>query len=210
MKKEKINNLNLQRLIALKCNKLDFKDVTDEDLEKIQEITLHGKLINGKMSGIDLESIQLFPNLITLGISDFTLTQGFIRYISELSKLKSIEIISCFFEEIDFSTVEENLSDIRFIGCRNLPFKYPKQKSIIITGSEIDFNNIDFSGAENVEIIESNIKNAYDLIDFTNLVSINLDGSKLFDKHGEILEDIKVPKGAQYSHALEIKAVDPR
>lgn len=210
MKKEKINNIQLQRLVALKCNKLDFEDVTDDDLYKIQEITIQGKLINGRMSGIDLESIQIFPNLIRLAISDFEIKRQFIQDLVQLKKLKILEFIRCSFEEVDFGQIEENVSDIRFTGCKSLNFRYPKIKSINITGSEIDFEKIDFSTVEYINIIESNIKNVCDLTQFSNITRVNLDASILIGKGGEILQDIKVPEGTQYTHALEIRAMDPR
>jgi hypothetical protein len=50
MKKEEIKNHELERLIAMKANKLDFEEVTDEDIENIDNITLNRCLINGKDS----------------------------------------------------------------------------------------------------------------------------------------------------------------
>lgn len=210
MLKEKINNIELQRLIALKCNKLDFEEVSDEDIEKIDEISLRGKLINGRMSGIDLDTVQLLPNLVSLSISDLEVTQQFIEDISKLKQLKRLEIVGCPFGEVDFNILEQENIDIQFIGCEALPFKYPKVKNINVRGSNLNFESIDFSDVENVNITESKINNAYDLVDFKNLKKVNIDASVLTNKQGEPINDIKVPEETQYSHVAEIVLTDER
>lgn len=210
MIKEKINNTELQRLIALKCNKLDFEEVSDEDIEKIDEISLKGKLINGRMSGIDLDTVQLFPNLVSLSISDLEVTQQFIEDISKLKQLKKLEIVGCPFGEVDFNILEQENINIQFIGCEALPFKYPKVKDINVRGSNLDFESIDFSNVENINITESRINNAYDLLDYKNLKKVNIDASALINKQGEPIDDIKVPEETQYSHVAEIVIADER
>lgn len=210
MLKEKINNTELQRLIALKCDKLDFEEVSDEEIEKIDEISLRGKLINGRMSGIDLDTVQLFPNLVSLTISDLEVTQQFVEDISKLKQLRRLEIVGCPFGEVDFNILEQENIDIQFIGCEALPFKYPKVKNINVRGSNLDFESIDFSNVENVNVIESKIDNVYDLSDFKNLKKVNIDASVLTNKQGEPVNDIKVSEETQYSHVAKIMLTDER
>ena len=145
MKKELINNTHLQRLIALKSNKFDYEEVTDEDIDNIEELSIHGKLINGLASGIDLKGcIGLFTNLSSLSISDFILVPEVLDELKKLEKLTKLEVIGCEFDGIDFNELFKHMQ-IRFVGCRELPFEIRSQKIIDIQGCEVDFKKIDLT-----------------------------------------------------------------
>lgn len=204
MYKEKINNVELQRLVALKCDKLDFADVTDEDIKKISNITLRGILINGNPSGIDLDCVESFPGLEKLSIYDYAITQDLINTLTELKQVKILEFGNCSFEDIDFENIQEKLSRIRFTGCESLPAKYPKTKKVQVAGSKIDFSSIDFKQVEDVAILESIVSNAHDLDEFSEIKSVNLDGSTLFNNEGNLISDIKVSENTVYTHALKL------
>lgn len=208
--KEKINNFELQRLIAFKCNKLDFKDVTDDEIKQITELSLRGRLVNGKKSGIEVNDVILFSNLISLTISDMEINQECILNLLKLKDLKKIEIIGCIFDNVDFSILQEKDINICFIGCEELPFKYPYQKEINVKGCKLDFNNIDFSTIEYLSVTESTIINAHNLDQYDNIKAVNIDASVLMDSKGKQVSDIKVSGNTQYSHFEKILQFDKR
>lgn len=209
MKKELINNVNLQNLITLKCNKFDFDEITDEEIESISELTIHGKLINGQNAGINLaESIELFEGLEILSLSDFAITQEVIKKLKLLEKLRKLEIVNCDFYDVDFSDILKSIN-VKFVGCKELPFKIQGQK-IIVEGCNIDMNNISLKGAEELSLISCFIKNAKDLESAEELQIVNLNGSILTGNNNEKIANIKVPENCSYSHIDDVTQVYDR
>ena len=102
MKLEEIKSEDLKRLLAVKCCRLDFKDVTENDLEKIQEINLSGKRVDGSRSDIDLDVINMLPNLGVVGISNFHIDQHAIDMLLRLKRLSTLDFIDCDFDNIEF------------------------------------------------------------------------------------------------------------
>lgn len=208
MKKEEIKSNELKRLIALKAGKVDFTDVTDEDLEGIRDIVLNAFLINGKSSDISLDAISLFPNLERIRIANFEITNEVVETFATLKKLSSIEIVGGIFTEVDFSKLSEQIREMSFANCESLSFKYPKMKNIVINRCGVDFENIDFSVAENILIQNSTVKNAHNLNDYMHIKRVNLDGSSLYDGQEQVLENILVSDNTQYSHEQESRFYD--
>lgn len=207
MKKEKIESKQLQRIIALKTEKLDYSEVTDEDFDKITDISIDSRLLNGGASGISLDVISLFPNVTDIIVSNYELTQEDLNRLLELKQLRSIEIISCMFSDVDFSDFTDKR--LSFTGCESLNFKYPSVKAIIIRGSRVNFECIDFKSATDIIIQESNIYNAHSLKDYPNIRSVNLDGSTLFSNYESKIPDIEVADETKYSHSIELDLNDP-
>ena len=199
MKLEEIKSEDLKRLLAVKSCKIDFKDVTEEDLRKIQEINLSGKRIDGSSSDIDLDILSMLPSLCIVGISNFHISQETIDMILRLEKLSTIEFTDCEFDNIKFENIDKNLI-LRIKGCKNMTFRYPALNRIDIVGSIVNFDNIDFSNARVVSILDSKVFNSKDFLDYGNLERVILDGSTLYDTNEKEILDIKVDKGVQYSH----------
>ena len=91
-----------------------------------------------------------------------------------------------------------------------MPFSYPKLKEILITGSVVDFNNIDFSIPQDVIIQSSDIRNVYDLDKFENLIRVNLNGSILYDNRNRVVQDLKVSGSTVYTHERKVYLYDRR
>lgn len=207
MKKELINNIYLQKLITLKCNKFDFDDITDKEIENIRELNIHGKLINGQNTGIDLsQNIELFEGLETLSISDFTITQEVIEKLKLLKKLRELEIVDCDFYETDFSEILRKIP-VKFVGCKGLPFKLQGQRIVNIEGCDIDMNNISLDDVEELRLISCFIRNAKDIEKAEKLRAVNLNGSILTSVNNEKIDNIIVPEGCSYSHIDDVTQV---
>lgn len=206
---EKIDSKELQKLLLLKTGKSSIADITKEDIEGINAITFSGRLMNGNKSDIDISAIRLFTGLKKVSFSDVQITQELIDYLISLG-IRSIEFVRCDFGDICFpEDIDENLK-LSVIGCKKVPFVFPRLKEIQIVGSNIDFERIDFSSAENVNIVECNVSNAGTTEQFENIKSINLDGSNLYDSQGERIKDILVNQKTCYSHKDKLELYDDR
>ena len=211
MKKERINNVNLRRLIALKCGKIDFEDVSDEEIEKISEITILGKKLNGEPTGITLDCLKLMNNIADLKLSDFILTPEDMDVLKQLEKLRSLQLSSCNLEEITEMSLPHGVSDFRITNCGKIKFKkYPEVSSIDISGSEIDMNSIDLDKVLDITILDSRIKNAKELTKFPAIRSVTIDGSILINKEGTIVDDIEVGENTVYTHLAQLETYDSR
>lgn len=207
MKKEKIESKQLQRLIVLKAGKLDYSEITDEDFDSITELYLDRLLLNGKPSGITLDLIDLFPNLVELSISNFEINQADIEKLKLLGKLNTITLSRCIFNDVDISSLENK--NISFIGCESIGIKLPRMKSVVIRGSRIDFRCIDFESVTDITIQESKIYNVRSLKDYPNIRNINLDGSILYSNFEDKIPDVEVSEKTKYSHSIESEINDP-
>lgn len=199
MKLEEIKSEDLKRLLAVKSCKLDFKDVTEDDLRSIKEINLSGKRFDGTKSDIDLEIISLLPSIEMLGISDFHISQEIVDRIIKNRNLYSLEFTDCTFDHIDFGDINPDFN-LRLKGIKFIPFKYPKLRKINIAGSIVDFGCFDLTDAEILNILDSKVFCIKDLDDFDNLRSVNFDGSTLYGENEKIIPEIKVSKDTTYSH----------
>ena len=208
MIKELIKSNELRRLIAAKCGKLRFEEVTDEEIEKIDSIYLTGKFL-GADTGIDLSCLEAFPNLKSLSIADMKINQQGLDKIFRLAKLDRLEIVRSDFEELEFPKTINDEFNLRIIGCPKLPFKYPSLKSIILSGcSDVDFASFDLDTARTIHITESMIRNVEDLDNKPNIQFVKLDGSELRDKEDKVIKNIKCSKGTSYSHADVYRVYD--
>lgn len=142
---KEFENEDFERLIAMKVNKINFEDVTEKDLLDIEEIVLKYKNWDGTFSNIDLNIIKNFPNLKSVKIIEYEITQEIILLLSKLEKLQNIEFHKCKISKVDFSNL--NIK-VRFSNCGILDFKYPIGEYVDIEKSEVDFENINF---ENVK-----------------------------------------------------------
>lgn len=200
MIKEKIENKELQRLIAMKCGKVSFEEVTDEEIEAIFDIAINSRLINGKESGITLDVLPFFKGLKRLIVSNYIISQEQLDMILSSLDLESITFSGVEFQDVTFERHEQLPRSIYFESCLNMPYVYPRVSNVRASGIEIDMTSIDFTKAKRVTIHESIIRNAHDLVDFDEIDSVDIDGSRLFDQEGNKKEEIKVSPKTRYTH----------
>lgn len=208
MQKKEINNHELERLIAMKSGKTSFSEVTEEDLNRIEDITLSAFLINGKRSDIDICDVRFLPNLKNLRISGFDFSQQDLDELVFLERLERLDFSDCKFSDISFEKLNGRLRHISFTGCEKLPFKYPEVEDVVITGSELDFGIFDFLKIKSINIQDSIINNIHGLEEFENIRSVNLDGTQLYGSKQEKLDDIQVSSETSYSHKRERLIID--
>lgn len=203
------DNKELNKIVALKAGKMPYEAITAEDFEKVEEINLNSRLINGEESGISIEAIRLFPNLRKLRLSNYKITKEAIEIMASLAGLRELEIFGAEFEEdINFGSLEHCLKSLRFHNCLEVCFPYPSLEEIWLSGTDIDFCRIDLQTAKRIIIRNGSIQNACDLTDFPNIESINFDGSNLIGEDGKKLSDVKVNEKTQYTHKDEVELLN--
>lgn len=201
-----LENKKLRKIIAIKLGKMPYEEISSNDLEKITEITLNARLLNGAESGIILDSLALFPNLKKLKLSNYRISPKAIELVSSLQFLEDLEIFGAEFEkDINFAPLEQQLLKLKFYNCLPITFAYPKINEIWLSNTDIDFSVIDLSRAKKITILNSTIKNIHDLTDFSNIENINFDGSTFMDANNEPVSEISVNEKTQYTHKSEVE-----
>lgn len=201
--KENRDNKELVKTILASLKKSDDETFSQEELATIEDIVFTQVLANGKYTGISLEDAFLFENLKTITLKNYNLSSRDLKVICEHPKLQEISFLGCTFEEASFDEISKHPEILKFIFCSKLPKKFPAVDKVLVAFSNLDFNSIDFSKATIIKVKNSEISNARDLDEFSNLVEVNLDGSTLTKDNGEKVEDITVGKACIYSHELE-------
>lgn len=208
MKKEEITSKELKQCICLKTGKLNFSEVTDEDIENITEIDLRGIKFNGEETDVILAELDAFPNLNGLLISHFDLKMEDIDAISRQDKLRVVQFSSCDFENIETINLP-NLDVLVFVGCTDMgKLKMPKSRVLRVIGSELNFDGVDVNNIEKLLIQNSLVNNFTSLDSKDNLIEVNLDGSTLYDKDGNLVKDVKVKPEISFSYEDEFLPED--
>lgn len=208
MKKEEITSKELKQCICLKTGKLNFSEVTDEDIENITEIDLRGIKFNGEETDVILAELDAFPNLNGLLISHFDLKVEDIEAISRQDKLRVVQFSSCDFENIETINLP-NLDVLVFVGCTDMgKLKMPKSRVLRVIGSELNFDGVDVNNIEKLLIQNSLVNNFTSLDSKDNLIEVNLDGSTLYDKDGNLVKDVKVKPEISFSYEDEFLPED--
>lgn len=208
MKKEEITSKELKQCICLKTGKLNFSEATDEDIENITEIDLRGIKFNGEETDVILAELDAFPNLNGLLISHFDLKMEDIDAISRQDKLRVVQFSSCDFENIETINLP-NLDVLVFVGCTDMgKLKMPKSRVLRVIGSELNFDGVDVNNIEKLLIQNSLVNNFTSLDSKDNLIEVNLDGSTLYDKDGNLVKDVKVKPEISFSYEDEFLPED--
>ena len=208
MKKEEITSKELKQCICLKTGKLNFSEVTDEDIENITEIDLRGIKFNGEETDVILAELDAFPNLNGLLISHFDLKVEDIEAISRQDKLRVVQFSSCDFENIETINLP-NLDVLVFVGCTDMgKLKMPKSRVLRVIGSELNFDGVDVNNIEKLLIQNSLVNNFTSLDSKDNLIEVNLDGSTLYDKDGNLVKDAEVKPEISFSYEDEFLPED--
>ena len=208
MKKDSIISEELKKCICLRVGKLDFSEVTDEDIEKITEMDIRAVTFNGELTDVEIEDLAIFPNLTSLMISHFFVGESDVRTLSKLSKLKVIQFSDCDFEEIE-SLMTPEYDILAFASCSGMEdLKMPKTRVLRMVGCEVDFLYINPKEIEKLYIQNSEIVN-YSTLEYTpNLLEVNFDGSKVFDLDGNEVDEIKVSDATHLSFEEEFHLED--
>ena len=156
--------------------------VTKEEIEKIEEMRLEIRYIE------DVTDIKLLTNLKSLNISSGFLTKDRISAISQIPKLKSLDIDGCI---ISLDSLKE-LKDLEILIIKNTRVKdmsflkgFKKLGTLNIISAELSdlaqLNNIDLPNLAILNLSDNNIEDITPLSNFTNLVMLTISKNKIKD-----------------------------
>lgn len=191
----------MARSIYYALKKPETSVFTEEELASITNISISKKNAAFSETGLRIQDMFLFKNLKYVTLRDFSITQEDLEQIMRKSSVKGIYFDYCFFGDVDFNRLVRLPERIGFSCNENMPLRYPKVRQVEINGcQELDFDTIDFSIVEQVEIRNARIKNAHGLETYSNIKEVNLDYSLLIGRDGNPMDEIRVAKGCRYSH----------
>ena len=180
-----ISNENLKLNIQIQLKK-KIDNITTEDLNKIEFITLEGDLNNSNNIYVNIDDLKQFPNLKSIYLKKYYITQEVYDYILKINGLQSIIFAKCMFENVypvksSITSMELNrcyVDDYMFLSSLtaldSLSILYPYNEK------EVDLNNIRTLNKINKLILDGcmltnfNALNYLKELDYLSLLNTNL------------------------------------
>ena len=203
MKKENIRSNELKRVIAMKTGNMLFEDVSEEELDSVDELYLRAKKYSGEPTDIDLSEVSGFTKLKTLGLNGFELSTEDFGIISKLS-LSSLELNGCETGSVVIDTAD-SLENLVINGGKIVDSEVRKSpKLLIVSETDVDFSKFDMSKTKRIFMRNCTIRNVGDLNSLSELEEINFDGSKVYDISGSEIKEVNVADNVMVSFEDEV------
>ena len=188
-----IKNKELEMLLQVMLNK-NIKRIKQNDLDKIEDITLNAKDVLGKLISYDLEDLKLFNNLKTCTIRNYEISNENIDALNNVNDINELKIYNCSFKEkIDLKL---NVQTVQFIACKNLKLGNLISKSsieniFILHCLDYDISNIETKKPINIYFDEVNISNKIceELLK-SKIININFNNCDYIDISDKTLSDL--------------------
>lgn len=203
MKKENIRSNELKRVIAMKTGNMLFEDVSEEDLDSVDELYLRAKKYSGEPTDVDLSEVSDFTNLKILGLNGFELSTEDFDIISKLG-LSSLELNGCETGSVVIDTAD-SLENLVINGGKIVDSEVRKSpKLLIVSETDVDFSKFDMSKTKRIFMRNCTIRNVGDLNSLSELEEINFDGSKVYDISGTEIKEVNVADNVMVSFEDEV------
>lgn len=203
MKKENIRSNELKRVIAMKTGNMLFEDVSEEELDSVDELYLRAKKYSGEPTDIDLSEVSGFTKLKTLGLNGFELSTEDFSIISKLG-LSTLELNGCETGSVVIDTAD-SLENLVINGGKIVDLEVRKSpKLLIVSETDVDFSKFDMSKTKRIFMRNCTIRNVGDLNSLTELEEINFDGSKVYDISGTEIKEVNVADNVMVSFEDEV------
>lgn len=203
MKKENIRSNELKRVIAMKTGNMLFEDVSEEELDSVDELYLRAKKYSGEPTDIDLSEVSGFTKLKTLGLNGFELSTEDFSIISKLG-LSTLELNGCETGSVVIDTAD-SLENLVINGGKIVDSEVRKSpKLLIVSETDVDFSKFDMSKTKRIFMKNCTIRNVGDLNSLTELEEINFDGSKVYDISGTEIKEVNVADNVMVSFEDEV------
>lgn len=174
-----IENKILRNIILIKCKKDNIEDLSENELEKVKDISLNKKNVSKQILDIDLSELNKIPNLEILSLQNFEINEQTINDIKKCKDLKVLHLETCNFNNADVFKID-NLKKIIIKYCKVKDWRkiYFPENVVINAREKIDlkeFNNIE--NIINLKLNNLTISNFKRILNFENLKYLNIDGS---------------------------------
>lgn len=196
-----LKDKNFQKAICLKIGKFGNQNLSEDDFENVEEVNISNRKFSGETKDISLEEMRLFPNIKRVSLQYFEIDDAIVEILNSLTKLETLELSSC-----DFSSriqIKSGTLKSLYLNCCKIKDynSIYATENFYVVGSD-NFRLDKLEGKENLErmYLQSSIIKGFKSIDeCSRLKNLNLDGSKVDDKHK--LDEVK--KRVQVSHLEE-------
>ena len=203
MKKENIRSSELKRVIAMKTGNMLFEDVSEEEIDNVDELYLRAKKYSGEPTDVNLSEVSGFTNLKTIGLNGFKLSSEDFDIISKLG-LSSLELNGC---ETGSEVIDtaDSLENLVINGGKIVDLEVRKSpKLLIVSETDVDFSKFDMSKTKRIFMRNCTIRNVGDLNSLSELEEINFDGSKVYDLSGTEITELNVADNVMVSFEDEV------
>ncbi len=156
---------------------LEKDEIVEEDLEKVEDLTLNKYELDGTETDIDLDELVMIKNLKTLTLIKFTIKEENITKINNIKLLNTVQFTNCKFESIN--PLKQEIDNIVIDNCDNVKLKIINNNKLIkIIGSSIDMKQINqSSNIQYLYLQNCEIRNIIELLKYDNLKFLSVDGS---------------------------------
>ena len=189
----------LKEYLFLKLNKKEGEDLTEEDLDKVEEISLNSKTIDFQERRYDFKDFQKFKNLKFLILQNFKIRNYETNISNRIDSLCAVQMTNC--KISSKSTLQGNLELISFRNCKNFSLRYiSKLKSLKVlkvgNGKKLNLKGISiFKNIEKLYFRNIKLTNSLELVNLPNLKYLNLAESKYSKKlEKRLARDIEIDK----------------
>lgn len=104
-----------RKLTEILQNILRKEGIKENDLKKVENISLNKKMLNGKENDIELKEIEKIPNLKTITISNFEIDNQILEIINNHKKLKTLNLDGSKFEKDIINNINKNIK----LSCKD-------------------------------------------------------------------------------------------
>lgn len=136
-------------------NKLNVSEISLEQLNKIEEISLNAIDNNGIKNNYDFRDFEKLENLKYISLQNFVIKNYQTNEINRCKKIEGIQFSNCIFKSK--SRLLGNIEKISFDNCKKLRFKYV---SILKNLKVLNISNIKIVNLKRIQILK-NLEKVY-------------------------------------------------
>lgn len=180
----KIENKILNQYAQYKTGNYGASEFTDEELEKIEDISLNQLSFSGQLQEIDLSELIKFPNLNILSLQSFAIDEETMENLKNCKNLKTLHLEVCDFDSkimINFDQLENLI--IKYCNVEDWSKISLGKRVTIQSGQTIDLESlVNNPNIEELNLNNLEIYNFKKIQAFEKLKKLNIDGSKVDDE----------------------------
>lgn len=180
----KIENKILNQYTQYKTGNYGASEFTDEELEKIEDISLNQLSFSGQLQKIDLSELIKFPNLNILSLQSFAIDEETMENLKNCKNLKTLHLEVCDFDSkimINFDQLENLI--IKYCNVEDWSKISLGKRVTIQSGQTIDLESlVNNPNIEELNLNNLEIYNFKKIQAFEKLKKLNIDGSKVDDE----------------------------
>lgn len=183
---------DLKKAIGYKIGKFNIQEVSEKDIEEVEEIDLSGIKLNGEKTDIDLKELSKLKNLRRIMLKNFNLNDEAINGLNGLQQLESIYLAYCEMTS-NISLSNDSVNSLVINGCEIQDYSLLSfaKSTAFIADDKLKLNRLtNKESLESLRLVGCHLKSADGLQDCPGLTNIRLEGTSFDDlKAIELLKD---------------------